>query len=55
MGKNDDSCALGEEVGELCLCFSVSLFVLGHSDLDTDGQFIFSWSNRLVGCSVLSA
>lgn len=55
MEKNDDSCALGEEVGELCLCFSVSLFVLDHDDLDADGQFIFSRSDRLVDCSVLSA
>lgn len=29
--------------------------VLSQNDLDADGQFIFSWSDRLVICSFLSA
>lgn len=47
---SDDSWALGKKVGEFCLCFFVSLFVLGQNDLAAEGQFIFSWSDRLVDC-----
>lgn len=48
--ENDDSCALEKAVTGLCLCFSASLLVLSQNDLDAHGQFIFSWSDRLVAC-----